>query len=503
MASFYPGKQEPTKYGHTGSNYAHWGEQEYAGFSYNPETDKYYADPEAKARWEIEAKKRVEEATGTAPEKTPGIYESAAAATLPIAATAGATGLAGYLARPGATAAEKLAEELAKEKLAALAATRAPVVAVPASPAGASAAASGLASAGEVIGTAPLIDYPAGTTTADLFSGAAGETSMLGAAAPYLGAAGAGLGAYGIYNATQMHDKKQAALAGGLSGAGMGMGTGLLALGAANMWNPVGWGLIGGGALLGAGLGGLLAHKSTKQYEQERWGDAISKSAAPDSIKNAYALNHPEGDTGVFVGGPHAGERWSFEAIKDMGKDDPLGNFDLVLGHYQTYGDEWDKIPLDRRAEIIRRNLAMDNYESSKGDVLIKDAATAQRIKDEVMAAKDIPPLTAAPSTEPTTPTTPAAVAPNAATIPTPVPKPLLTEPPTASGGLLDLATPTPASGSALPGGGFTRSGSMFKPDAWESAVSSGRFRPGSAGAGGYVDVKTGKWFPYTSPVPG
>ena len=48
-----PGPQKPEKYSKVGPNYQRWGEQAWAGYSYNPETDKYYADPEAQARWEM------------------------------------------------------------------------------------------------------------------------------------------------------------------------------------------------------------------------------------------------------------------------------------------------------------------------------------------------------------------------------------------------------------------------------------------------------------------
>lgn len=36
----------------------------------------------------------------------------------------------------------------------------------------------------------------------------------------------------------------------------------------------------------------------------------------------------------------------------------------------------------------------------------------------------------------------------------------------------------------------------------WDNAVASGQYRPGSAAAGGFVDNKTGKWYPSTAAVP-
>lgn len=69
---------------------------------------------------------------------------------------------------------------------------------------------------------------------------------------PYLGLAGAGLGAYGVFNANQAGSASQGALSGAGMGAGLGMAAPLLGLG------PLGWGGLGLMALGGAGLGGGL-----------------------------------------------------------------------------------------------------------------------------------------------------------------------------------------------------------------------------------------------------
>lgn len=93
--------------------------------------------------------------------------------------------------------------------------------------------------------------------------------------APYAGAAGALLGGMGIYNATKMKNKGKAAIAGGLSGAGMGAG--LAAAAPLVGLGPLGWGALGlmalGGGGLGAALGGAFGGQSTGEIQAERWGD--------------------------------------------------------------------------------------------------------------------------------------------------------------------------------------------------------------------------------------
>ncbi len=81
-----PGKKTPEKYGKTGPNYAKWGEQEWAGYVYNPTTDKYYADPEAQARYNAEVEKRLKDEFA---EKPPSAFEKGAAVVLPSLAVEG------------------------------------------------------------------------------------------------------------------------------------------------------------------------------------------------------------------------------------------------------------------------------------------------------------------------------------------------------------------------------------------------------------------------------
>ena len=80
-SSIKPGPKKPTKYPKTGPNYSKWGELEYAGYGYNPETDTYFFDPAIQARYEIAAQKALRDEFE---KKPPSIWEQGAAAALPV-----------------------------------------------------------------------------------------------------------------------------------------------------------------------------------------------------------------------------------------------------------------------------------------------------------------------------------------------------------------------------------------------------------------------------------
>lgn len=223
------------------------------------------------------------------------------------------------------------------------------------------------AKAGEVIGVQTLSD---GST---LMSDGSVVAPGVGIA-PYLGLAGAGLGAYGIKEAIDARDPKM----GAISGAGMGLGLGAAAPLAG--FGPLGWGALGlmalGGGALGGGLTAGLGHESTKEAQERRWGK-LSPSA--QLLKQA---NHPENDDGIWDTGKYAGQKWTFEKALDLAKEDPT-HFQGVYGNLSALGDGGDKyLALNdaQQKEFVRQNIAAGNYDSKKGDVIIKDKERAQQI---------------------------------------------------------------------------------------------------------------------------
>lgn len=167
------------------------------------------------------------------------------------------------------------------------------------------------------------------------------------------------------------------------------------------------------GAAIGGGLGGLVGlgkglfkHKSTKEYEKERWGDFANKAQAsginPALADIAQNANHPVGDTGIWQTGKYAGQKWDFNKALDLAKSG--GNdFNLVLGNMQTFGPEWlNKTPDQQRA--VSQALANAGlYKGDHGDVLISDANKAQQIYQQLAAnGFKAPTQPQAPSSNPT-----------------------------------------------------------------------------------------------------
>lgn len=234
-----------------------------------------------------------------------------------------------------------------------------------------------------------------GTLIADGLGGSASSSTgsgMLGGAAAPLAVAALGyIGGKQAYNAGGRNI---------LKGKGKSGDYGNMALYAAAPYLAV-W-----DAALGAvGMDGIaptvtkavgLGQKSTKDYQDERWG-ALSPAA-----QELRAANHPENDDGIWDTGKYAGQKWSFDKALDLAKDDPT-HFVGVLGNLETFGDDWLSTDINKQKEIVSRLTNEGLYHSNKGDVLIEDGKQdrAKQIFDEVRssgASRDWNSIAAKPS---------------------------------------------------------------------------------------------------------
>lgn len=337
MAGYYPdapGPQMASKYPRVGKNYLKWGE--IPGFLYDYSTDQYRRDP------------KVNQEIGLVPKD-----KSLTDVLLPSLAVTGGAALA--------TEAGKAAIPAAKGLLG-LGGTEA------ATTTAASNAGTGAAFGAGAESMVPEVSSLVGSDSPLVTSGGATEASALSGAAPYLGAAGAGLGAYGVYNATKMNDKKKAAISGGLSGAGMGAGLAaaapLIGLG------PLGWGALGlmalGGGALGSGLGAGLAHKTTKQIQAERWKDLTDKGYT--GVSDFYnQLDESEK--------PSRNQKFAESRNEaDLTAEDIWGSPDIIGAAGNRYFGSWDEAKRRKFSEeALKRNLITEK----KGGIYGDDAALA------------------------------------------------------------------------------------------------------------------------------
>jgi len=390
-----PGKKIPNKYPKTGPNYAKWGEQEWAGYSYDWETDRYYADPAAKARYEAEVQREIE----GEPPKPPGVWEQAAAASLPILASAAAI-----------QGGEKL------PALFGIGGTAAGGAQTAGTAAGAAGTTGAIGPAGTGAGTAKL------SNTAGFFG--MGDLSAPGSVSGGAGSGGGLLSLGGIGSAGNI-----ILPAAGMFGAANLLGVDRLDKNARGYSRGIGQGALSGaaigsyfgpvGAMIGAGIGGLLGlgkaafgHKSTAEYQQQRrnellgrditgYSDFSQKTLADDQ---AYREKYKDSITSAsgfrsdlpddFVGYDPDSGRWINNKFaksldtKDLRPEDVVGS----NGVWDTFGDDWfGKYTHEERMKIAEALLKEGVFDTDHGDVVIysENRPRAREIADRVLNNKE------------------------------------------------------------------------------------------------------------------
>lgn len=359
-----PGPKHPEKYPiPVGPAYMSEGEQ--PGFIYDPWTDTYRPDPKTVNDYGIQTGLQEK------PPKQPGLGE----VLLPIAgvgaALAGGQALGNNL--PG------IVGDIGSGALGLLGMG-------PAAPAGIGPVASG-ADYGAMLGT--------GTTTATEGAGA-----TLAGAAPWLGAAGAGLGAYGLYEGIQNNDPKSSALG------GLGLGGGLAMAAPLAGFAPLGLPAIGlaalGGGLLGYGAGKFFGHESTGDVQKKHTGQLLDQGEDNAAWQN-YVAGMRQGMTGNGGELPFAGKYKTFDEYKAAGLDPT--DLEGVYGNLKTYGPDWANYTPEQRRAITQANINSGIYDSKKGEVVITDSQAALRNRDAVLSGA-LQPNTPASGTQGSSPAT-------------------------------------------------------------------------------------------------
>jgi len=341
-----PGPKEYDRYETVGPNYEKWGEQE--GYMYDPATDTYR---------QVQTPASPESADSSLG-KIPGLLSLAKHGTQALAGSGAATSSvpAGYaVAADGMTLINP--------------ATGAYQIGT--GPGGAA-----LMADGSVIGGTGGA-APGGGLLSLKGIGTSGNALL-----PLAGAAGMA----NLLSVDRLNKDAKGWVRGGLQGAASGAAMG-------SYFGPPG-ALVGGilGGLIGLGKVGF-GHKSTKDYQSERWGNVIKNSKNPNGMMAAApAWMRGQEDDHIFDDGPHKGQKWSWDLVKSdilKGGENTYGA-NGFLGNYETFGDEWDNYPMDKKAEMMRRFAEEDIYKPDKGDVIIfsEDQDRAKQIRDEVLGIK-------------------------------------------------------------------------------------------------------------------
>lgn len=147
---------------------------------------------------------------------------------------------------------------------------------------------------------------------------------------------------------------------------------------------------LAGRVTLGVATGGLselanyfLNHKSTKDFQRERWGKIANSADAPTAAYGKQYLDYLGSDQAKT----DALYPNTFDAKKAAGT---LGAKDVwgSKGMFDTFGGDWlGKYSEDQRSKISQSLIDNNVLTSDHGDTLVSDAAKAKTLADAILAA--------------------------------------------------------------------------------------------------------------------
>lgn len=138
---------------------------------------------------------------------------------------------------------------------------------------------------------------------------------------------------------------------------------------------------------LGRLAGVKIGHETTKATQARRWTSLIK-----DNIAGAEQQANALFSLGDMAGkDPVTGEKWKFDVALDRVKNGATNEFNGVYGNFKTFGNDWSTYSDQQKNDITRAIANANLYESKKGDVLIKDAEAARKIKDQVLGGNPAP----------------------------------------------------------------------------------------------------------------
>jgi hypothetical protein len=151
-----------------------------------------------------------------------------------------------------------------------------------------------------------------------------------------------------------------------------------------------------GGLDVVAGFLGFGKRETTKDAMRKRWGE-LAEQGIVGAAEQKQALDSLGEMSGMMLDDQGNKTKWNFETALDRVKKGGTEDFRGVYGNFKTFGNDWSTYTADQQNQIVGALANADLYESKKGDVLVKDADAARKIKDQVLAGTYSPTVSIEP----------------------------------------------------------------------------------------------------------
>lgn len=122
-------------------------------------------------------------------------------------------------------------------------------------------------------------------------------------------------------------------------------------------------------------LNSLFGHKSTKDYQNDTWGDAVKQGLVSEDVAKNWLSSDGSKETRTS------------DQILEQAKQDGKQLWGTI-GMYQTFGPDWDKYTPDQREQISRGIAQAGIIHSEHGDWFVDNPDQAKQIRDNVLGGK-------------------------------------------------------------------------------------------------------------------
>ena len=147
-------------------------------------------------------------------------------------------------------------------------------------------------------------------------------------------------------------------------------------------------GIATGGLSELARASGFFDHKSTKDYQEEKWKGLIDEGVAGAAEQKA-ALDGLGDMSGKMYDESGKAVKWDFGTALDRVKSGSQ-EFNGAAGNFETFKNDWNAYTPEQKSAITKELANKGLYKSEKGSVLISDAEKAKEVRDSVLQGFDV-----------------------------------------------------------------------------------------------------------------